>query len=48
MRHDKFCEELMKITGLSIQYTSAAYYTCRDGNGTPEQLAQSYKARWNL
>ena len=47
--HDEFVKELVKITGLSRQYASGAFFTIQHYNReNPKQAAKEYKKRFDL
>ncbi len=47
--HDIFVEELRKITGLSLEYCSAAFHTLQDRDRkNPKKAAADYKKKFNL
>ncbi len=47
--HDEFVKELRKITGLSIEYCSAAFFTLQDNDRqNPKEAAEYYKKKFDL
>ncbi len=47
--HDKFVKELRKITGLSVGYCSAAFFTLEHWRReSPKKAAEDYKKRYDI